>query len=107
MLIICPTDIAFGEISGFAASKSSIDTFCFNAMLLIVSPRWTVYVKGVGVGRGVCARTTPSGVWNVRVGAMGARVDVRKGMRVGDSEVAVTSQEVHEDSKKRKIKRGI
>ena len=57
-----PTAIAFGEISGFAACKLSMDTPNSRAMLLIVSPVCTVYVKGVGLGRGVSAATRPSGV---------------------------------------------
>ena len=58
----CPTVMAFGEISGFAACRSSRGTRNFSAIWLIVSPDCTVYVKGVGLGRGVVNGTRPSGV---------------------------------------------
>jgi hypothetical protein len=39
-----------------------METPNFKAILLIVSPELTVYVKGVGLGRGVSAATSGSGV---------------------------------------------
>src|SRR5688572_24265457 len=77
ILITCPTDMALGEISGFAACSSSMETPNLSAMLLIVSPRCTVYVKGVGVGRGVSAATTPSGVWSTPIVGVEIRVEVK------------------------------
>jgi hypothetical protein len=88
-------DIVFGEISGLAACKSSIETPKFKAMLLIVSPEWTVYVKGVGLGRGVSATTRLSGVRD------GARVEVEKGIRVEGIAVESAAGEIHEMIKKR------
>jgi len=56
-----------------------------------------VYVKGVGLGRGVSAATKPSGVCS----ELGADVDVRKGMRVEGGGVESTSCEAHPYKKKK------
>jgi hypothetical protein len=69
-------------------------------MLLMVSPRWTVYVKGVGVGSGVSAATRPSGVEVVSIGAIESRVEVAKGMRVEGKEVEVPACDVQEARRK-------
>jgi len=53
-----------------------MDTPNLRAILLMVSPDWVVYVKGVGLGRGVSAATRLSGVW------LGLWVEVTNGIRL-------------------------
>jgi hypothetical protein len=59
-------------------------------------------MKGVGVGRGVSAATTPSGVRSVPVGERGMGVDVRKGTRVAGREVDTIPWDVQDDRRRRK-----
>lgn len=89
----------FGEISGFAARKSSIETPNFRAMLLMVSPALMVYVKGVRLGSGVSAAIRGSGVW------LGFWVDVKKGIRVEGIGVVEAPGEEHEARTKMKDER--
>jgi len=77
-----------------------MDTPNLSATLLIVSPDCTVYVKGVGLGRGVSAATRPSGVCTVSKVARGLWVEVANGMRVEDRGVDSVSCEVHEIKRK-------
>jgi hypothetical protein len=58
-------------------------------------------VNGVGLGRGVSAATTPSGVWSVPVGGMRLGVDVKKGIGVAGREVERIPGEVQEERRKR------
>jgi hypothetical protein len=64
-----------------------------------------VYVKGVGVGRGVSAATTPSGIWSAPVGEIDGRVEVRNGIRVEGGEVEsipCEAQELRREKKEEK-----
>jgi len=58
-----------------------MDTPNWKAILLMVSPVCTVYVKGVGLGRGISAVTRPSGVCIVPAGGSGLRVEVANGIK--------------------------
>jgi len=58
-----------------------MDTPNLSAILLIVSPDRTVYVNGVGLGRGVSAVTKPSGVCVVPAGESRLSVEVTYGIK--------------------------
>ena len=64
---IVPTDMLFGETSGFAARKSSCEILNCSASSLNVSPDFMVYAKGVEVGIGVSTMTSTFGA-GVRLG---------------------------------------
>ncbi len=59
---VAPTDMLFGETSGFAALNSSCEILNCSASSLKVSPDFMVYTKGVDVGIGVSKMTITLGV---------------------------------------------
>ena len=66
-----PIDMLFGDMPGLIATSSSNGTPYLKAMPLIVSPAWTSYVNGVGVGKGV------SNVWTRPSSSSGVALGVR------------------------------
>jgi len=78
-------DIVFGSTLGLAAVNAESEILNFSAIWPIVSPALTVYVKGVGEGKGVIAETTnPIGCEAVAVD-----VNVRYGLMVMGTALAL------------------